>query len=141
MKTIHVAAALILSTGEDGSPLVLATQRGYGEYKDWWEFPGGKIEAGESPEQALIREILEELNARVQIVSRLATVEYDYPAFHLSMDCFWCRVQEGHVTLLEHEAARWLPLHALRQVRWLPADLTVIDEIERSCPHGPSDRT
>ena len=131
MKSIKVVAALIRSTDEHDMPVVFATQRGYGEYKDWWEFPGGKIESGEKPEEALVREIREELAAGIAVERYLTTVEYDYPAFHLSMDCFWCRLSEGHLTLLEHEAAKWLPLDHLRQVNWLPADILVIDAIEK----------
>ncbi|MCR5370584.1 MAG: (deoxy)nucleoside triphosphate pyrophosphohydrolase [Clostridium sp.] len=130
MKTVRVAAALIRSADEQGRAVLLATQRGYGDYKDWWEFPGGKIEAGETPEEALVREIREELAANVTVDGYLTTVEYDYPGFHLSMDCFWCSLREGHLTLLEHEAARWLPIRHLRQVKWLPADILVVDAIE-----------
>ena len=126
-KTIRVVAALI----REGDK-VFATQRGYGDYKDWWEFPGGKIEQGEAPEEALAREIREELAAEIYVDQYLMTVEYDYPEFHLSMDCFWCRIKEGSLTLLEHEAAKWLPLDNLRQVNWLPADLLVVEEIERT---------
>ncbi|MBQ1424333.1 MAG: (deoxy)nucleoside triphosphate pyrophosphohydrolase [Lachnospiraceae bacterium] len=125
-KTIRVAAALILDNGR-----VFATQRGYGAYKDWWEFPGGKIEPGETPKEALKREIREELAAEIEVGDFLTTVEYDYPEFHLSMDCFWCRVLEGELKLLEHEAARWLPLDDLLQVKWLPADLEVIGRIRQ----------
>ena len=125
-KTIRVAAALILDNGR-----VFATQRGYGAYKDWWEFPGGKIEPGETPKEALKREIREELAAEIEVGDFLATVEHDYPEFHLSMDCFWCRVLEGELKLLEHEAARWLPLDDLLQVKWLPADLEVIGRIRQ----------
>ena len=132
MKSIKVVAAIIKSFDEDGEPLVFATQRGYGEYKDWWEFPGGKIEAGETAENALVREIQEELSATISVDRYLTTVEYDYPSFHLSMDCFWCSLADGHLTLLEHEAAKWLPLNNLRQVNWLPADVIVIDAIEKS---------
>lgn len=126
-KIIRVVAAVIRKGDE-----VFATQRGYGNYKDWWEFPGGKIEAGEAPEQALTREIQEELAADISVDEHLTTVEYDYPEFHLSMSCYWCSVKEGHLTLLEHQAARWLPLRHLRQVNWLPADILVIEEIEKS---------
>ena len=132
MKSIRVVAAIIRSISETGEPVVFATQRGYGEYKDWWEFPGGKIEGEETPENALIREIKEELDATIDVDDFLITVEYDYPTFHLSMDCFWCSLKEGHLTLLEHEAAKWLPLNDLRQVNWLPADVMVIDAIEKS---------
>ncbi len=124
-KTIHVAAAVIRSGDE-----VFATQRGYGPYKDWWEFPGGKIEPGETAQEALKREIREELACDITVEDFIMTVEYDYPEFHLSMDCFWCRLEGGHLTLLEHEAARWLPLNDLRQVNWLPADIEVVEKIE-----------
>ena len=124
-KQIKVVAAIIRKDRK-----VFATQRGYGNYKDWWEFPGGKIEAGETPQAALKREILEELNTEIGVDEFLTTVEYDYPEFHLSMDCFWCHVEEGELTLLEHEAAKWLPLSDLRQVNWLPADVLVIEKIE-----------
>ena len=125
-KTIRVVAAVIRK-GDS----VFATQRGYGAYKDWWEFPGGKIEPGETPQAALVREIREELETTVAVDGFLTAVEYDYPEFHLSMDCFWCRIEEGALTLLEHEAARWLPLGALRQVNWLPADILVVEAIEK----------
>lgn len=124
-KNIKVVAAMI----RDGEK-VFATQRGYGAYKDWWEFPGGKIEEGETPEGALVREIKEELGVTIRVDEFLTTIEYDYPEFHLSMDCFWCIIIEGEPTLLEHEAAKWLPLDDLRQVRWLPADIFVIKQIE-----------
>ena len=125
MKTIKVVAAIIRKENS-----VFATQRGYGDYKDWWEFPGGKVEEGETPERALIREIREELDSDIIVEKFLTTVEHDYPKFHLSMDCFWCRVQSGKLTLLEHEAARWLPINDLRQVNWLPADVKVVEAIE-----------
>ena len=128
LKTIHVAAAVI----RDGDK-VFATQRGYGSYKDWWEFPGGKTEQGETSKEALIREIREELNTEIAVDGFLTTVEYDYPEFHLSMDCFRCHIKEGKLTLLEHEAAKWLPLNDLRQVNWLPADLLVVEKIEKTC--------
>ena len=126
-KQIKVVAAIIRRDDK-----VFATQRGYGNYKDWWEFPGGKIEPGETPEEALIREIKEELDTGIAVEEFLTTVEYDYPEFHLSMDCFWCRIEEGEPVLLEHEAARWLPLSDLWQVKWLPADVLVVQEIERN---------
>ena len=132
MKTIRVVAAIIRSKDEKQEPVVFATQRGYGSYKDWWEFPGGKIEPGETPEEALAREIREELSADISVGEYLTTVEYDYPEFHLSMACFWCSVKEGRLILLEHEAARWLPLNDLRQVNWLPADILVIEKIEET---------
>ncbi len=125
-KTIHVVAAIIRRGNE-----VFATQRGYGAYKDWWEFPGGKIEPGETPEEALIREIEEELATEITVDEFITTVEYDYPEFHLIMDCFWCSIANGELELLEHEAAKWLPLDNLRQVNWLPADVEVIQAIEQ----------
>ena len=129
MKMIKVVAAVIQSVDEQGTPVVFATQRGYGDYKDWWEFPGGKVEPGETPKEALVREIREELDAEIEVERFLTTVEYDYPTFHLSMDCFWCSLKNGHLTLLEHEAARWLPLENLWQVDWLPADVLVVKAI------------
>ena len=124
-KTIKVVAAIIKQDNK-----IFATQRGYGDYKDWWEFPGGKTEAGETPEEALAREIREELATEICVDQYFMTVEYDYPEFHLSMDCFWCSVISGELTLLEHEAAKWLPVNDLRQVQWLPADLEIIEKIE-----------
>lgn len=120
-KTIHVVAAIII---EDGK--LFATQRGYGEWKDWWEFPGGKIEPGETPECALKREIREELNAEIVVGDLLSTVEYDYPKFHLSMQCFLCTIASSGITLVEHEASRWLAKGQLDSVRWLPADLSIV---------------
>ena len=125
-KNIKAVAAIIRKDDK-----VFATQRGYGEYKDWWEFPGGKIESGETAPDALAREIREELDAVITVDRYLTTVDYDYPKFHLSMDCFWCHLTEEHLTLLEHEAAKWLPLNNLRQVNWLPADIMVIEAIEQ----------
>ena len=125
-KKINVVAAVIRK-----GDMVFATQRGYGNYKDWWEFPGGKIEPGETPQEALIREIQEELGATIAVDEFLITVDYDYPEFHLTMDCFWCHVEDGDLTLLEHEASKWLPVHQLRQVDWLPADIRVIEELEK----------
>ena len=124
MKTIRVAAAVICE-GER----IFATQRGYGEWKDYWEFPGGKIERGETPEEALRREIREELDAEIEVGSLIRTVEYDYPAFHLSMDCFRCTLKGKHLTLLEAEDARWLTLRELRSVNWLPADRDLIGDL------------
>ena len=129
MKTIHVAAAII----RDGER-IFATQRGYGPYKDGWEFPGGKIEPGETPEQALRREIREELDAEITITEPAGHVEYDYPEFHLSMDCFFCTLRPGGLTLKEHEAARWLLPEELDSVSWLPADLALIDGLKASPP-------
>ena len=126
MKTIRVVAAIIVENGR-----VFATQRGYGDFKDGWEFPGGKIEAGESPEQALVREIREELDTEIRVERLLRTVEWDYPTFHLSMDCFICKIESGDLHLREHEAARWLDLEHLNDVDWLPADLQLIPEIAK----------
>lgn len=125
MKTINVVAAVIMKEGR-----VFATQRGYGEFKDGWEFPGGKVEAGESPEEALCREIREELEVEVNVCDLIDTIEYDYPAFHLSMKCYACTIAGGSPHLLEHEAARWLSADQLDSVAWLPADITLIPKIE-----------
>lgn len=125
MKTIEVVAAIIIKDGE-----VFATQRGYGEWQDWWEFPGGKIEPGECPQDALVREIREELDAEIEVGELLATVEWDYPNFHLTMHCFLCSLLSDSVHLNEHEAATWLTRETLRSVRWLPADEGVIPLIE-----------
>lgn len=124
MKTINVVAAVIMKEGK-----VFATQRGYGEFKDGWEFPGGKVEAGESPEEALCREIREELEVEVNVGDLIDTIEYDYPAFHLSMKCYACTIAGGSPHLLEHEAARWLSADQLDSVAWLPADITLIPKI------------
>ena len=126
MKRIEVVAAII----HDDEGRLFATQRGYGEFKDYWEFPGGKMEPGESPEEALKREIWEELETRIVVERLITTIEYDYPTFHLTMHCFWCHVESGCLTLKEHEAARWLQAHELDSVDWLPADKSVIDLIK-----------
>jgi len=125
MKQIEVVAAII----HDGEGRVFATQRGYGEWQDFWEFPGGKMEPGESPEDALKREIWEELETKIVIERLIKTIEYDYPKFHLTMHCFWCRIESGNLTLKEHEAARWLNGDELESVDWLPADKEVLSEI------------
>ncbi len=127
MKRIEVVAAVIY----DGDGRIFATQRGYGEWKDWWEFPGGKMEPGETPQQALKREIHEELDADIEVGELVQTVEYDYPAFHLTMHCFRCKLGNDHVELLEHEAAKWLYPSELDSVRWLPADEDVISLLQR----------
>lgn len=125
MKTIRVVAAIIV----DGDK-IFATQRGYGEFKGGWEFPGGKIEEGESPEEALVREIEEELDAVVEVGELIDTVEYDYPNFHLSMDCFICTIKERNLVLKEHEDAKWLTKDTLHSVDWLPADLGLVEKIK-----------
>ncbi len=130
MKTISVVAAIIIRTEADGTKQVFATQRGYGDYKDWWEFPGGKIEQGESPQDALRREIREELATEINVGDYVGTIEYDYPAFHLSMQCFVCNVVSGKLELLEHENAAWLSRETLRSVKWLPADILILDKVE-----------
>lgn len=128
MKTIKVVAALICDSLSEKKK-VFATARGYGEFKGWWEFPGGKIEKGESPQQALKREIKEELNTEINVGESVGTVEYDYPSFHLSMECFWCTVIQGDLQLIEAETAQWLTKSQIYDVKWLPADLTIIDAI------------
>ena len=125
MKQIEVVAAII----HDSEGRIFATQRGYGDYKDWWEFPGGKMEAGETPEEALRREIWEELETRIVVENLVETVEWDYPQFHLSMHCYLCHVESGHLELKEHEAAKWLNKDELENVNWLPADLKVIEKV------------
>ncbi len=128
MKTIKVVAAIIRKGDR-----IFATQRGYGEFKDGWEFPGGKVEPGETSQEALVREIREELDADIEVGSLLTTVEYDYPKFHLSMDCFWAELVPGsEMKLIEHEACRWLSIDELAEVDWLPADIEVIRAIRGS---------
>lgn len=129
MKTIRVVAAVIKAINENGEPIIFATQRGYGDFKGGWEFPGGKIEDGETPKEALKREIMEELDTQISVGELIDTIEYDYPAFHLSMDCFWCEIVSGNLVLKEAEAARWLTMDALDNVNWLPADVTLIEKI------------
>ena len=128
MKTIQVVAAVICDCFDDKSK-IFATARGYGELKGGWEFPGGKIESGETPQEALKREIMEELNTKIKVGDLIDTIEYDYPAFHLSMACFWAEVTAGHLELKEAEAAKWLTKDQLNSVAWLPADVTLIDKI------------
>ncbi len=130
MKTIKVVAAVICDP-PDKKQKIFATARGYGEFKGQWEFPGGKVEPGETSQQALVREIQEELATKIRAGNLITTIEYDYPAFHLSMDCFWCEVEEGELKLLEAEDARWLTKDQLYSVKWLPADVTLIAEIEK----------
>lgn len=156
MKQIHVSAAIIVRSllepvettienrhseryapaarqlrpdASESKKQVFASQRGYGEFKDWWEFPGGKIEEGESPEDALKREIREELATEISVGEKIATVEYDYPTFHLTMECFLCQVVSGKLTLLEHENAKWLSADELKSVKWLPADIEILDKL------------
>ena len=129
MKTVKVVAAIIKAVNENGETIIFATQRGYGDFKGGLEFPGGKIESGETPQEALKREIIEELDTEVSVGELMDTVEYDYPQFHLSMDCFWCQIVRGNLVLKEHEAARWLTKDELNNVEWLPADITLIEKI------------
>ena len=129
MKTIRVVAAVIQAENAEGKPMIFATQRGYGEMKDGWEFPGGKIEKGETPEEALKREIIEELETEIEVLEHIDTIEYDYPTFHLSMDCFWCEVIKGNLVLKEAEDAKWLKKNELDKVDWLPADVELIGKI------------
>lgn len=127
MKTIRVVAAVIRAVNNENKPVIFATQRGYGEFKGGWEFPGGKIESGETPQQALKREIMEELDTEIAVGELIDTIEYDYPNFHLSMDCFWCEVIRGELILKEAEDAKWLTREHLADVKWLPADVTLIE--------------
>ena len=129
MKKIRVVAAMIVAKKNNDEKMVFATQRGYGELKDGWEFPGGKIEEGETPEEAIVREIKEELDTVIKVDKFIDTIEYDYPEFHLSMDCFLCTIIDGDLVLKEHEAARWLTKETLDSVDWLPADVTIIDAV------------
>lgn len=129
MKTIRVVAAVIRAVNNENKPVIFATQRGYGEFKGGWEFPGGKIESGETPQQALKREIMEELDTEIAVGELIDTIEYDYPNFHLSMDCFWCEVIHGELILNEAEDAKWLTMEHLADVKWLPADVTLIEKI------------
>lgn len=130
MKTVKVVAAIICDDMKEKNK-IFATARGYGELKGGWEFPGGKVELGETPQQALIREIIEELDTEIKVGELIDTVEYDYPTFHLSMDCFWAEVKEGHLELKEAEAAKWLTKNQLDSVTWLPADILLIDQIRK----------
>ena len=131
MKTINVVAAIILKDSADGTKQVIATQRGYGDFKDGWEFPGGKVEEGEAPEIALAREIREELATEIKVGDYVDTIEYDYPNFHLSMRCYACTVISGKLELLEHENAAWLTKENLMSVNWLPADVTILDKVKQ----------
>lgn len=124
MKIVRVVAAVIYANGK-----IFATQRGYGEFKGGWEFPGGKIEPKETPEDALKREIMEELDTKIEVGERIDTIEYEYPKFHLSMDCFWCEIVSGNLELKEHEAAKWLDQKSLDSVEWLPADKALLKKV------------
>lgn len=126
LKTVNVVAAIIIHDGK-----CYATQRGYGEFKDKWEFPGGKIEEGETPEKALIREIMEELETEIKVDGYFDTIEYDYPNFHLSMKCYFCSVVKGNLHITEHEDAKWLSGNQLDNVEWLPADYTIIEKLKK----------
>lgn len=130
MKTIKVVAAIICDDMKEKNK-IFATARGYGELKGGWEFPGGKVEPGETSQQALIREIIEELDTKIKVGELIDTVEYDYPTFHLSMDCFWAEVKAGHLELKEAEAAKWLTKNQLDSIDWLPADILLIDQIRK----------
>lgn len=132
MKKVRVVAAVIRAVNNENKPVIFATQRGYGEFKGGWEFPGGKIESGETPQQALKREIMEELDTEIAVGELIDTIEYDYPNFHLSMDCFWCEVIHGELILKEAEDAKWLTKEHLADVKWLPADVTLIEKIREA---------
>ena len=127
MKSIEVVAAVIVKDNK-----VFATQRGYGDFKDGWEFPGGKMEPGETPQEALIREIKEELQTEIIVGDLLKTIDYDYPKFHLKMHCFLCEIASGELTLVEHEAAKWVSEETIDSIEWLPADLIIIDDIKHA---------
>ena len=132
MKIIKVVAAVIKSLNDKGQTIILSTQRGYGEFKDRWEFPGGKIEKGETPQEALKREIMEELDTQIKVGTLIDTIEFDYSDFHLSMDCFWCEIVRGNLVLKEHENAKWLTKEQLQDVEWLPADIKLIKNIREN---------
>ena len=134
LKGVRVVGAIIMAEidgeeSEESHKMIFATQRGYGDLKDGWEFPGGKIEEGETPEQAIVREIKEELDTVIKVEKYVDTIEYDYPKFHLSMDCFLCSIVEGDLVLKEHEAAKWLTKETIDSVDWLPADVTILDTV------------
>lgn len=129
MKIIRVVAAVIKDINKEKQPIIFATQRGYGEWKGWWEFPGGKIEERETPQEALKREVMEELDTEIEVGEFIDTIEYDYPNFHLSLDCFWAKVVAGNLVLKEHQDARWLTKEEIKLVKWLPADITLVEKI------------
>ena len=133
MKTINVVAAVIIAQNKENKKMIFSTQRGYGEFKDGWEFPGGKIEESEKPEEALVREIQEELDTIVEVGDFIDQIEYDYPNFHLSMKCYFCTVKKGNLVLREHQDAKWLTLNQLDDVEWLPADINLISKIREYC--------
>lgn len=130
MKKVRVVAAITKAVNEKGETIIFATQRGYGDFKGGWEFPGGKIEERETPKEALKREIREELETEIAVGELIDTIEYDYPTFHLSMDCFWAEIVSGDLVLKEHKAAKWLTKEELDSMDWLPADITLIDKIK-----------
>lgn len=130
MKTINVVAAVLHRNSEKFGEQIFATQRGYGEFKDGWEFPGGKIEPNESPENAIVREIKEELDTEIIVEKEIDTIEYDYPTFHISMKCFWCSIKNGELKLLEHEDAKWITRSEIDSVDWLPADRGILLKIK-----------
>lgn len=130
MKQINVVAAIIHRQTENNIKQIFTTQRGYGEFKDGWEFPGGKIELAESPENAIVREIKEELDTEISVEKEIGTIEYDYPTFHISMKCFWCSIKNGELKLLEHEDAKWITLSDIDSVDWLPADRIILPKIK-----------
>ena len=130
MKTINVVAAVLHRNSDEFGEQIFTTQRGYGEFKDGWEFPGGKIEPNESPENAIVREIKEELDTEIIVEKEIGTIEYDYPTFHISMKCFWCSVKNGELKLLEHEDAKWITRSEIDSVDWLPADRGILLKIK-----------
>ena len=130
MKSINVVAAVMHREFENGVEKIFTTQRGYGDFKDGWEFPGGKIEPNETPETAIVREIEEELDTEIIVEKEIGTIEYDYPTFHISMKCFWCSIKSGELKLLEHEDAKWISLEEIDSVDWLPADREILPKIK-----------